>query len=405
MWIAPYHRDALINNENHASFGEKVETLTLTDELQWDKLPRQYIRLPDHFCKGATCFDRDGKAPPSHKTLLPCEATFRYSITEPTVAVAFLPDHAILTGKGDNARIISESLWHSELFFSKYVRNDRSTEWQWRVDPAWTETHVVSEEINYCYHRYQYQYFHWLMDSLWRVWLVHRCLPSSRKNRWFIGPLAQHFQIPSLALFDISPDDCHWINGNAIVRFEHAIFQTATFEEPLKTLRPSYDFGTYHVGWSPAYFEELHDRAVAKYAPSTRVSSNEKLYITRQHATHRRIVNENEVIARLEPRGFRVVDPAAYPFAEQVSLFASARAIASVHGAGLTNALWARRGCRMLEFAPEGLNDIGYRFLADLAGHDYAVIVCPTLEHRLGLPYADLRVDIEALDRALEEFF
>jgi hypothetical protein len=74
-----------------------------------------------------------------------------------------------------------------------------------------------------------------------------------------------------------------------------------------------------------------------------------RLYVTRSDARKRRLINEKEIFALFQARGFRSVEAAKLSFREQIALFANAQAIAGPHGAGFTNMLYAPPGARILE--------------------------------------------------------
>src|SRR5207244_2202402 len=133
--------------------------------------------------------------------------------------------------------------------------------------------------------------------------------------------------------------------------------------------------------------DDLRDRAHSKYQLHPHGSL--KVYVSRSDAEHRRLTNEADLIRMLTEQGFTVVSPGQLSFAAQVELFARARVIVGVHGAGLTNLIWAPRNCTVIELSPEGLGDVGYRFSSQLCGHTYAAISCRVSEHSLGLAYSD----------------
>jgi capsular polysaccharide biosynthesis protein len=101
-----------------------------------------------------------------------------------------------------------------------------------------------------------------------------------------------------------------------------------------------------------------------------------RLYISRKNARYRRLVNEDEIIAALQPLGFDVVLPESLTFREQADLFGQAGWIVAVHGAGLANTMLAPRGTRVLEFItaePEYISTSFYSICCAL-GHAYGNI-------------------------------
>jgi hypothetical protein len=104
-------------------------------------------------------------------------------------------------------------------------------------------------------------------------------------------------------------------------------------------------------------------------------STAKRLYISRGDADRRRIVNEAELTAALEGRGFVAVHLAKIPVEEQIGLFRNAEIVVGPHGMGLTHIAMGKNIGRVIElFHPEaGTN--AYAFVARSAGmqYDYAL--------------------------------
>jgi capsular polysaccharide biosynthesis protein len=134
----------------------------------------------------------------------------------------------------------------------------------------------------------------------------------------------------------------------------------------------------------------------------------ERLYITRRREALRRVENEDQVIETLEEYNFRVVDPGALSFQDQVRLFSRCRVLVSVHGAGLTNCLFMPEGGRVLELyrallsKHDGMNACYWR-LVTASNLDYYYQWCAHGENRgPHIDRVDIRVDIEKLRRNVE---
>ncbi|MGJ3244304.1 MAG: glycosyltransferase family 61 protein [Opitutales bacterium] len=96
-----------------------------------------------------------------------------------------------------------------------------------------------------------------------------------------------------------------------------------------------------------------------------------RLYISRQDARRRPLVNEASVIARLEARGFETVRLSELSFKKQVRAFAHADWIIGPHGAGLSHLLFARPGCRVLELFTDRYLSPCMGRIAQWVGLDY----------------------------------
>ncbi|NDV02045.1 glycosyltransferase family 61 protein [Pseudoroseicyclus tamaricis] len=75
------------------------------------------------------------------------------------------------------------------------------------------------------------------------------------------------------------------------------------------------------------------------------------LYVSRRDATRRPMETEAELEGLLAAEGVRIVTAGALGVAGQVALFARARLIIGLHGAGMTNTLFAPAGAQVLEIA------------------------------------------------------
>ncbi len=95
-----------------------------------------------------------------------------------------------------------------------------------------------------------------------------------------------------------------------------------------------------------------------------------RLYISRADAPKRRILNEAEIMTRLEPFGFERVVLSNMPVEQLVAAFANAEVILAPHGSGLTNILFSPPGAQVIEidhprsdFVAHGLSRaLGQRF-------------------------------------------
>ncbi|MCB8883465.1 glycosyltransferase family 61 protein [Acidisoma cellulosilytica] len=103
-----------------------------------------------------------------------------------------------------------------------------------------------------------------------------------------------------------------------------------------------------------------------------------KIWVTRER-TQRKLVCEAELCAELTKRGWRIVDPATMRLHDQVTAFASAREIAGVAGAGLTNIGFSEAGTKVTAFLPSLMPDLFYWSLASMKGQAYREIRCPVI--------------------------
>jgi capsular polysaccharide biosynthesis protein len=100
-----------------------------------------------------------------------------------------------------------------------------------------------------------------------------------------------------------------------------------------------------------------------------------RLYIDRSGSPKRPLVNEPDVMRALTPLGFMPVRLEDFSLAEQIGMFAHAEAIVGPHGAGLTNIVFARPRCGVVELHAGHWVNWCYRRLAGALDLDYDCVV------------------------------
>ena len=180
-----------------------------------------------------------------------------------------------------------------------------------------------------------HNYFHWMVDVLPRLELLRRSGVSWQAIDWFwINSVQQPFQRETLDILGVP-------TAKILSSDRHPYIQA-------RLVVPSF---AGHLGWlEPWALRFLRD----KFLPIGDCQTNclrDRIYISRANATHRRVLNEADVIEQLRPLGFVPVMLETLSFAEQVALFAQAKVIVAPHGGGLTNLLFCQPGTVVVELA------------------------------------------------------
>jgi len=103
-------------------------------------------------------------------------------------------------------------------------------------------------------------------------------------------------------------------------------------------------------------------------------SMGEKIYIARRGAA-RTPLQEEEMIQFLEGRGWSILQADRFSLREQIGIFRKARAVCSIHGAGLMNLLWCDPGCKVLELCASNYINGSLESLALCLGHDHHFMI------------------------------
>ena len=92
----------------------------------------------------------------------------------------------------------------------------------------------------------------------------------------------------------------------------------------------------------------------------TTTGRGRRLFVSRADASARRLANEAEVFAALEPLGFELILPGKLPLPEQLRAFAEASVVVGPHGAGLVSLLAATSATVVEIFDPRYVNPCYY---------------------------------------------
>lgn len=150
--------------------------------------------------------------------------------------------------------------------------------------------------------------------------------------------------------------------------------------------------------YSPTGIRWLRNRILANVDPVSTCEHSPRVYISRENALKRRVVNQEQVMEVLNDRGFRAYRPEELSFAEQVTLFSNAEAIVAPHGSGLMNQMFAADTVvvELMGKKQTIRSPATEYFYAELLGHDYGCVP--------GEPVGpDVRANVEALETVLQK--
>ena len=223
-------------------------------------------------------------------------------------------------------------------------------------------------------------YYHWLTEALTRLEIVwpylngHTVLiPRPYRKLRYVKK--------SLKLLGV---DHQFFNGARCVWRVHDL------------LLPS------HTAVMGNYNDPIIARLQQRFLASVRADSTprRKIFVSRQKASKRHLVNEAEIVAVMRSCGFDHICLEDYPFHEQVQLMSETKIIVGLHGAGLTNMLFMPPGGAVLELrlASDGHNNCFFA-LASALHHDYFYLKCAGDSDEIHT--ANIIVDNRALEDVL----
>ncbi|WP_164972753.1 glycosyltransferase family 61 protein [Lacibacter luteus] len=198
-------------------------------------------------------------------------------------------------------------------------------------------------------------HYHWICDFLPRLYAAKHMFGT----HVFLLPDTAYVRttgVEMLKMMGLLPPAIEWI----LPRTMHKIKNLSIVERPVQSGR-------------------IHDplmmqlkKLVYKSFPAHEQTATKRIYISRENATHRRLLNEHEVQAVFFDYGFDILRYEKLSIKEQIQLSQSASIIASIHGAGLTNAFFMQPGAAVMEFRRDGIyQNQCFWHLADAMQLDY----------------------------------
>jgi hypothetical protein len=145
------------------------------------------------------------------------------------------------------------------------------------------------------------------------------------------------------------------------------------------------------VEWLNTKF--LGSNKIEDCTPDTKIYS--KIYVSRDDAETRGVHNSHEVDNLLTNLGFKKVSMSDYTVKEQAFVFSNAEIIVGIHGAALTNIVFARPGCKFIEIFMEGWFTRAFFNLAKLRKIDYGYLLCQKVDSNIDIDLHKLETLIE----------
>ncbi len=306
----------------------------------------------------------------------------------PRVAVAELPNgrvlgrsRALITGRND-------LVWELSHYFGATHPKQHPV----FGNPFPPEPKEVSGRLGVLASRGDANYYHFLIDVLPRVGVLEQAPDVEPPERWYV-PASTPVQRELLDLMGITEE--HRIDSNEVPHVRAECLVAPGLPSVVKEKNPP---------WVVEFLRGRLMKGVTPPAPEDR----RPLYITRTAgANNRAVLNEPELIRRLESRGFAIVDPSTLSATRQIETFASASVIVCGHGAALANLVFASPGASVVELFPAGDVLPDYWRLASSAGVDYHYLSAwPPAGRKSNRGKAivrDIDVNLTALDSMLDQ--
>lgn len=297
------------------------------------------------------------------------------SFLRPNVFVCTLSDAVLHVDTGlvctRDYKIISDSVMEYRLPYSRVYGRYKPL----RVKQL-SGTHTTIQNV------FGDNHWHWLVDSLPRVFSLTKAVPDEKLTILLPNGLTK-VQRDSLECVLPSNFEVKFLPANSWVKAEHFIL-------------PSFVTGRAN-GYLPAEYSEYLRRSVfTKLRLSQSHKPKERIYISRGGAQRRRVLNENEVVQVLAKYGFKSYALEKMTFKEQVELFHRAEFVVGPNGAGLGNILFSGK-ISVLVLYPDKTPNTYFLTQAKSLGQEHFF-----LAGNKGSEHLDFEVNIHDLEAILK---
>ncbi|MEG4988055.1 tetratricopeptide repeat protein [Microcoleus sp. BR0-C5] len=231
-------------------------------------------------------------------------------------------------------------------------------------------------------------YFHWMFDVITRFDLLQRSRLIETIDKFVVNAWDSSYQAETLDTLGIPQDKLLESRCNLHITADKLIVPSI-----------SYDGSGAVSKWKCEYLKETF---LKKQQPLN-TDYSERIYITRQQASYRRLVNDEEVIKYLEKFGFRSVKLETMSIAEQASCLAAAKVVVAPHGGGLTNLVFCSPGTKVIEiFSPLYVPHC-YWMISNLCGLEHYYLLGDLVDNptQKSPGHKDMRVDLNSLEKLL----
>jgi len=225
--------------------------------------------------------------------------------------------------------------------------------------------------------------YHWISEYLPQLELLNKYrLETNEQPIVLLEANPPEWKLDSLDLFGYTEDYRKYMNVDELL-LNRCLLCSSRIQSP--EFLPS-----------PRELRFLRKTIVGKTNLTEEIRSDlpRKIYISREKANNRRVVNQKEIKEYLESKGFVEYTLEDIGFIHQILLFRNAETVIAPHGAGLTHIIYPS-SINVIEFIPQYYPSV-YTVLANMLGHNYQPIIAKKVNSQ-----EDMIVSKEDVDKSL----
>lgn len=235
-------------------------------------------------------------------------------------------------------------------------------------------------------------YYHWLIDYVTRLRGVEPYADATGRRPTVLLPRnSSDWMRAAVRLAGIDEEDWSVLDGARVGVDRLVVPSLARGESEYFDYQDNRNIFSY----SPGAIRWLR-RTFLSNLENTDIDGPERIYVSREDASRRRVRNRETLESVLDEYSFESVRPERYSVPEQVAMFSQADAVMGPTGAGLVNSVFAE-DCSLITLYGSLTLPI-YYVLGSLLEFDVGYVHCEPIGADLRIDPEDLRTVLDALD-------
>ena len=291
-------------------------------------------------------------------------------------------DH-VLERQPENISCFEKAWFSDSIIVRKLQHMQYLIQRRHRIPPL----QYVNKPLLLFFDHYHFNFTHFLVEAFPRLFALREQLPHlipiMPARVADLSKPEYSCIMACLQSLGITPDSCICLQDKSYYAFEHL-----TLPSQLKM--------------HPRYVVPAIQHLCNFYEGASGTETSERIYITREHATGRKLQNEEAIMKVLLRHGFQKVVMENLSFGEKVRVMRRARVLVCSDGSSVTNAVFMSPNARVLAFRPCEFPNYHVVLMA-LFGHLLQYQLCPFATTNQSWYTGDLHVDIPTLEANLEK--
>jgi hypothetical protein len=202
-------------------------------------------------------------------------------------------------------------------------------------------------------------FYHWMMDLLPRFHLLKKS--GYKIDKYVVNNMTSPVHLESLLALGIPKEKIIETHEGLHLKAKNVVVTSI----PHRTGYPK---------WATDFLNKnlFHSNKNKKYSKRT----YERVFISREDAQFRNVINETEVLEFLSQYNFKKVTLSTKTLEEQAAIFREAKIVVAPHGAGLSNLVFSRSNTKVIEFYSEQYVAPVFWLISNHRGQDYYSLIC-----------------------------